>query len=160
MLINALAVVAGVLLCALALLICADVFGRKLGLYTIAWSFDVAEYALYAITFLAAPWVLKDGGHISVDLFTQRVSIEWRRRLFKLATSIGALVSACLCLYACRVCWISYRENVQIYETFVFPEWYLLSVAPPIFFLLFCLFARSLKAHIGARTSPGQYTTE
>ncbi|HEX6320919.1 MAG TPA: TRAP transporter small permease subunit, partial [Burkholderiales bacterium] len=61
-LIDALALAAAALLCALVVLILIDVAARYLRLFSIPWSFEATEYMLYAITFLGAPWVLREEG--------------------------------------------------------------------------------------------------
>ncbi|MDH5577489.1 MAG: hypothetical protein OEZ09_03455, partial [Betaproteobacteria bacterium] len=56
--------------------------------------------------------------------------------------ALGALICAVLLYYTGRVFWRSYSANNLVYETFVFPEWYLYSIAPPVFLLLLLLLAR------------------
>lgn len=149
-LIDALATIAGVLLCALTLLICVDAVGRipsKLPAtahlsYTIAWTLDVAEYTLYIITFFGAPWVLRDGGHIAIDLVVHQLKPASRQRVITVTHVICAAVCAVLFYFACRVWWTSFSENVLVIETFRFPEWWLLSPAPPTFLILFAIFVR------------------
>lgn len=151
-LIDGLAVAAGVMLCGLTVMICIDAAGRTMlkfpatedwG-YTIPWSLDVAEYTLYLFTFFGAPWVLREGGHIAIDLFVNMLRPTSRRRAAGANHAIGALVCATLFYYSCRVWWTSFREGVLIHETFVFPEWILLSAAPPIFAILAMMFVRWL----------------
>ncbi len=145
-----LGVVAGVLLCALTLLICVDVAARTLRLFPMPWSLDVAEYLLYAITFLGAPWVLQQGGHISVDLVSQLLRPRARRALQRITNAIGAAVCLVLLVFSCRVWYASYRDGTMVYETFVFPEWLLFTLAPPVFLLLFVLFVRGVMRPRGA----------
>ncbi|MGI0029360.1 MAG: TRAP transporter small permease subunit, partial [Nitrososphaera sp.] len=61
-LIDALVLVAGALLCALVFLILVDVMARYLRWFSLAWGLEASEYMLYAITFLGAPWVLREQG--------------------------------------------------------------------------------------------------
>jgi len=161
-LVDALALIAGAAFCALTLLIGVDVLIRKLGYFSMPWTLDVAEYTLYVVTFLGAPWVLRDGGHIAIDLWVQRLSGRNQRRAAMVSNLLCAGVCSVLFYYACKVCWVSFDEGIQVYETFVFPEWYLLSVAPPIFLLLVCLFLRTwhrIKVNsltpVGARVEDG-----
>ena len=152
-LIDALAVIAGVILCALTLLICLDAVGRTIVRfsngaewgYTIPWALDVAEYALYITTFFGAPWVLREGGHISIDLVLERLTPAFRHRFLVAADVIGALVCIILFYYSCDVWWTSFREQVLIHETFIFPEWTLLSIAPVSFFVMATIMLR--RAH-------------
>lgn len=141
-----LAGVAGVLLCGLTVLICVDVAARSLRLFPMPWSLDIAEYLLYAITFLGAPWVLRNGGHISVDLVSQHLGARSRRELQRVANIIGALVCLILFVYSSRVWYASFSDGTMVYETFVFPEWLLFTLAPPVFLLLLVIFVRGVIA--------------
>ncbi|MGI9464428.1 MAG: TRAP transporter small permease subunit, partial [Aestuariivirgaceae bacterium] len=58
---------AGFALAALALLITTDVVIRNLGIGNFPWLLEVSEYVLFISTFLAAPWVLRENAHVSVD---------------------------------------------------------------------------------------------
>ena len=137
-----LAGVAGVLLCVLALLISLDIATRQAAGFSMPWSLDVAEYLLYLITFLAAPWVLVSGGHITVDLVVARLAPTARRRADLAANAIGAAASLLLSWFAGRVWWRSFHDGTLVYETFVFPEWWLFAAAPPVFLLLAAVFVR------------------
>ena len=150
-----LAVVAGTLLGLLALLISFDIASRQTGWFAMPWSLDVAEYLLYLITFLAAPWVLVSGGHITVDLVTARLAPRPRRRADRAAHAVGAGASLLLFWFACRVWWRSFGDGTLVYETFVFPEWWLFSPAPPIFLLLAAIFIRRIVRPPAATSSDG-----
>lgn len=141
-LVDALALVAGALLCALMVLTCVDVAARTFKLFAMPWTLDVAEYMLYAITFLGAPWVLREEGHIAIEIFVERLAPRARTAVRRASDALGAVICAVLLYYACRALWRSYAANNLVYETFVFPEWYLYSIAPPVFLLLLLLLAR------------------
>jgi len=149
-LIDGLAAIAGIILCALTLLLCFDAVGRTIVRfagdagwgYTIPWTLDVAEYALYLMTFFGAPWVLRENGHIAVDLLVERLEPNSRRWALIAADTVGTLVCAVLFFYSCRVWWTSFQEGVLIHKTFIFPEWMLLSIAPITFFMMAIIMAR------------------
>jgi TRAP-type C4-dicarboxylate transport system permease small subunit len=124
--------------------VCLDVAARNLKLFATPWALDVSEYLLYAITFLGAPWVLREEGHIAIELVVERLPARARAVTRMAADALGALVCAVLVYYAGRVFWRSYSANNLVYETFVFPEWYLYCLAPPVFLLLLLLFLRRL----------------
>ena len=151
-----LAGVSGTLLGCLTLLICLDVAGRHFGWFAMPWSLDVAEYLLYLITFLAAPWVLATGGHVTVDLVTARLAPAARRRADRSANAIGAGASLMLFWFACRVWLRSFQEGTLVYETFIFSEWWLLAAAPPVFLLLAAVFViRTVRPPSSAEVASG-----
>ena len=71
------------LLLAMTLLIGADVGLRNVGLGGIAWSNEVSEDILYLLTLLTAPWLLRQGQHIRVDILLRALPprigwlLEW-----------------------------------------------------------------------------------
>jgi TRAP-type C4-dicarboxylate transport system permease small subunit len=141
-LVDALGLVAGALLCGLVALICLDVTARTFRLFPTPWSLDIAEYTLYAITFLGAPWVLREDGHIAIEIFVERLPPRARRWVRHGSDALGAVICAVLLYYSGRALWRSYAAKNLVYETFVFPEWYLYSIAPPVFLILLLLFLR------------------
>lgn len=144
--------IAGALLCGLVVLTCMDVAARTFKLFPTPWTLDIAQYALYAITFLGAPWVLREDGHIAIEIFVERLPPRARWWVAGVSNGLGAVVCALLVYYSGRALWRSYAANNLVYQTFVFPEWYLYCLAPPVFALLLLLFLRRM---LGARrTTP------
>ncbi len=85
----------GRLLAALALLGCAVLFGMMLvivadvllrnvrilpGVHGVSWASEVTEYALYLLTLLTAPWLLRRGRHIRIDIVLRVIPprLAWR----------------------------------------------------------------------------------
>ncbi len=148
------AVVSGLTLCALTVLICADVAARYTGAFTIPWSLEVAEYSLLVVTFLGAPWVLVHGGHISIDIVVERLTGSARRRVKLASYAVGAVVSGILLAYSIRAWWGSYSQGTLVHQTLVFPEWLLYAVPPPVFLLLTVIFLRWLRRPPGTPGAP------
>jgi TRAP-type C4-dicarboxylate transport system permease small subunit len=142
--IDALAALAAALLCALVVLIMIDVVARYLRWFSLAWGLEASEYMLYAITFLGAPWVLRENGHIAIELVVERLSQRARRVAQRATDALGALVCATLFLFACVVLWRSYASGAMVHKSFVFPEWLAFAGMPPIFLILVALYLRSL----------------
>ncbi len=142
------------LLCALVVLVCLDVAARSLKLFATPWTLDISEYLLYAITFLGAPWVLREEGHIAIELVVERLPPRGRAAARIASDALGALVCAVLLYYAGRAFWRSYAAGNLVHETFVFPEWYLYCLAPPVFLILLLQFAGRLWRAQAAPRAP------
>ena len=69
---DALAVVAALTLLAMVVLVTADIVLRNLTRTGFPWANEVTEYALYVITLLTAPWLLRRGQHVRIDLVLSR----------------------------------------------------------------------------------------
>jgi TRAP-type C4-dicarboxylate transport system permease small subunit len=129
-LLDMLMLLACVLLFAMTLLIGADVALRNVGLGGIAWSNEVCEYLLYLVTLLAAPWLLRRGQHIRVDILLRALP----SRIGWLFEWIGDIIGLVCCLYFVRyglkVLAESYAAGAISIKTLVFPEWWLLVPMP------------------------------
>ncbi|MEX2198370.1 MAG: TRAP transporter small permease [Burkholderiales bacterium] len=146
LLIDALAVVAGALVVLLTVLVVIDVGGRSLRLFTLPWSLEATEYMLYAVTFLGAPWVLRERGHIAIELVVERLPPRGRAAAAVLAELAGAGICALLFFYACRVVWQSYASGIMVQKSFAFPEWLAYAGIPPVMLILFAIYLRWLAA--------------
>lgn len=144
LLIDALALVAAALLCALVAVIAVDVVARYLRWFSLAWGLEATEYMLYAITFLGAPWVLRSRGHIAIELVLERLPERGRRRAQRAADCLGAAACAALFFFSCRVLWRSYAAGTLVVKSFVFPEWWVYAGMPPIFLILLLVYLRLL----------------
>ena len=67
-LLEALAMLAALTLLAMVIMVTADIVLRNLTRSGFPWANEVSEYALYVITLLTAPWLLRRGQHVRIDL--------------------------------------------------------------------------------------------
>src|SRR5512143_3908775 len=76
-LLEGLALAACALLLAMTLMICGDVLLRNVplvpGMQGLAWANELSEATLYLITMLTAPWLLRRGQHIRVDIVLRAI---------------------------------------------------------------------------------------
>ncbi|WP_108883457.1 TRAP transporter small permease subunit [Anderseniella sp. Alg231-50] len=114
---------AGVALACLAVLITMDVTMRNLGLGNFPWLLEVSEYVLFAATFLAAPWVLRENAHVRVDLLLTALPRAAGRLLANLADVLGLVISGVLTWYALRVTADALERGDLIFKELVVPEW-------------------------------------
>ena len=129
-LIDLLAVLACLLICLLTGSVALNVIIRALNLGSLNWALEGSEYMLYGVTFMGAPWVLRAGGHVNVDVFVRNLP-QRIGRWFEIASDLaGTFVSLILVYYGIKVTVQSYTEDIIIYHTLVFPEWWILWVAP------------------------------
>jgi TRAP-type C4-dicarboxylate transport system permease small subunit len=140
-LLNALAVAACVLVFVMMVVICLDVFLRNvpLGAFrSVPGANEISEVTLYAMTMLAAPWLLRQGQHIRVDILLRAIP---RRAAWYCEWLVDLLGLAC-CLvmawYGLQATIKSFTSNALTIKSIVWPEWW--SIAPlPITFLLLAI---------------------
>lgn len=121
-----------------------DVFARNVLGESVRGLIDVVEYALFASTFLAAPWVLYKGGHVQVDFAVGALPPARRKWVLRLGDLIGLAVSLVLLVYSTRVAIAAYMQGNLVLKAVVFPEWWIFAAIPPSALLLAIEFARRL----------------
>ena len=72
-LLNACGIVAAIVILAMTALIVTDVALRNLAGTVIRGSVELTEYALFLSTMMAAPWLLRHGRHIRIDILLTRL---------------------------------------------------------------------------------------
>ena len=137
---EAFALAACALLGAMTLMICADVLLRNMplipGVDGLAWSNELSETGLYLVTMLAAPWLLREGRHIRVDILLRAIPrgagwvCEW------VSDAIAFACCVTVVFYGARATWESFSQNSITIKTLVMPEWWTLAPLPAAFALL------------------------
>ena len=139
-LLAALALLGCAILLAMMLIIVVDVALRNLALpgmpRGLAWSNEISELMLYLITMCVAPWLLRRGQHIRVDIVLRVIApgvawyLEW----------VGDLIALACCLVfawvGAQAAWSSYASGAVNIKTLVTPEWWALAPLPVVFVLL------------------------
>jgi TRAP-type C4-dicarboxylate transport system permease small subunit len=155
-LLQALALVGCAVILAMTLMICADVLLRNVhlipGVYGIAWSNEVSEAMLYLVTVLTAPWLLRQGQHIRVDIVLRAVPprlgwvFEW------VADALGLFCCLVIAWAGARATFASFESGALSIKTLVTPEWWMLAPLPVAFVLLAIEMGfRMRRLHLGER---------
>jgi TRAP-type C4-dicarboxylate transport system permease small subunit len=144
--ISAFLFISGVLLTLIILAVCTDVVMRYLFNRPIFWVAELSEYSLLYITFLGTAWLLKQGGHVKIDLFTSRLAPKKRERLAIVSGIIGIFISVVFTYYGFKVTWDLFERGVFNPTLLEFPKGPLIAVIPIGFFLLLIQFVRMIYA--------------
>jgi TRAP-type C4-dicarboxylate transport system permease small subunit len=133
---EALAAVAALTLLAMVVVVTADILLRNLAGGSISWSNEVSEYALYLITLLTAPWLLRRGQHVRLDIILTLVPARVAWLMEAAGDVLGLLVSLVLVRYGAAMTYDSAHLSAITIKNLVFPEWWLLAPQPITFALL------------------------
>ena len=155
-LLDALALLGCALILGMTLMICADVLLRNVrvipGLAGLEWSNEISEAMLYLITMLTAPWLLRRGQHIRVDIVLRAVPkrLGWAFEWIVDALGLGCCLA--IAYYGARAAAASYGAGSVSIKTLVTPEWWLLGVLPLAFAALsFEMLFRMRRLYLGER---------
>ncbi len=139
-LLNGFALLACAVVLLMTLMICGDVMLRNVriipGVQGIAWANEVSEWMLYLITMLAAPWLLRRGQHIRVDILLRALPRKagWLCEWVSDALGLGCCIV--IAYYGFRAVFASFSGGSLSIKTLVLPEWWILAPLPVAFVLL------------------------
>lgn len=139
-LLTGLVLVACAILFIIMIIICLDVLLRNVplipGVRSIAWSNEVNESMLYLITMLSAPWLLRQGQHIRVDVVLRAIpkAAAWYCELL-----CDVLALACcliIAVYGALATASSIEAGTKVIKVLILPDWWSLAPLPVTFGLL------------------------
>jgi TRAP-type transport system small permease protein len=135
-LLDTLGFAACLLLLVMTVMIGADVVSRNIGGGGVPVSNELSEDILYLMTLLAAPWLLRQGQHIRVDIILRALPV----RVAWVLEWVGDIVGFFCCLYfvwyGLLITTASYNAGSINIKTLVTPEWWTLAPLPLGFALL------------------------
>jgi TRAP-type C4-dicarboxylate transport system permease small subunit len=133
---NALALLAALTLLAMVIMVTADILLRNITRSGFPWANEVSEYALYIITLLTAPWLLRRGQHVRVDLVLSYVPARVAWVMEGVSDVLGFAVCLVMMRYGIKMTIDSAALGSITIKNLVFPEWWLLWPLPLCFALL------------------------
>jgi len=135
-LLDAFALLAAFILLVMVVMVTADILLRNLTRTGFPWANEISEYALYLTTLLTAPWLLRRGQHVRIDLALTMVpkQVAWVMEI--LGDIIGFVVCLVMMRYGIKMTIDSAMLGMITIKNLVFPEWWLLWPLPLCFALL------------------------
>lgn len=141
-------VISAILILGLTFIVGTDITLRYLFNRPLGWVKEVSEYILVGLGFLVAAWILKDDGHVKMDLVLNKV----RPKTQTMMNIITSIISTIVVLI---IAWFSLRVIVDFYQTKLVapsvlepPKWILLVPICVGCFLLAMQFIRRTYAFI------------
>jgi TRAP-type C4-dicarboxylate transport system permease small subunit len=155
-LLEAFALAGCAVLLALMVMISADVLLRNVplvpGVDGLPWANEISEGMLYLLTMLVAPWLLRQGAHVRVDILLRAIPARAAWYCEWLADSIALACCVVMVVYGARSAAASFSSGSLSIKTLIMPEWWLLAPLPVAFALLGVeVLFRMRRLHLGAR---------
>src|SRR5947209_3506673 len=135
-LLDGFAMLAALILFAMVVIVTCDIVLRNVTGSGLSWANEVSEYSLYLMTLLTAPWLLRRGQHVRLDVVLTLLPprIAWLLEAF--GDVLGFAVSLALVRYGFAATAESWRVGALTIKNLVFPEWWLLAALPLGFALI------------------------
>jgi len=141
-LITACGVLAVIIVALLAFCVGLEVIMRYFFNAPTRWVIEFSEYALLWIAFLAGAWILRQEGHVRVEMLTEMLSPRLQRVLHAVTSWLGAAVCAVFCyvstVYVIRI----FESGEMLFKSVPIERWTIMAVIPPGLALLAIQFIR------------------
>jgi TRAP-type C4-dicarboxylate transport system permease small subunit len=138
------AVFAGMLMATMMAMITADVVLRNLGTQGSAHFFTFTEYFLLLIPLFGAPWLVREKGHIYIEVLTGALPAAVRRPLMLAVVVLCVAVCAVLAGYGGAITLQNFLQNEKDVRSFDMPRWILMAAMPLSFGMMALEFLRLL----------------
>ncbi|MFH1488426.1 MAG: TRAP transporter small permease [Pseudomonadota bacterium] len=142
------AFIAGLLLVAAVLIVCFEIFMRYFVQRPQVWTVEVCEYILFSMAFLGAPWLLRMGGHVNIDIFVAQLSPRRKHFMDLMSASVGIIISFIICWFSITTSYECFSTGVLLTKTLNVPKFYFLMIIALGYFFLLLEFARQFIGHL------------
>ncbi|KIN63468.1 TRAP transporter, DctQ-like membrane protein [Sulfitobacter noctilucicola] len=141
-LVYAMAIVAGATLLWLMISVIGSVMMRNLGMQPAAWLFTSAEYGILYMTMLGAPWLVREKGHVHIELVTAALPEQARRLVSRLVAVACVLVCVILAWKGVELFLKNIARGDFDTRAYYYPRWLLTITFPLSFGIMAIEFSR------------------
>ena len=139
---NVMTFLAGILLVFIMLSVCLEVILRSFINRPQICVTEVTECLLLYITFLGTAWLLREEGHVKVDIVLNRLKPQTTAFLGIISSIMGVLVSITLTIYGFNVTWDYFQRGIYTPTALEIPVSAILLIIPIGSLMLFIQFIR------------------
>ncbi len=115
---------------------------RNAGLQPFAWLFTSAEYGLLYMTMLGAPWLVREKGHVHIELVTAVLPTPVRQVVSRMVALLCVIVCLIMAYKGFELLLTNIERNDFDVRAYYFPRWLLTITFPLSFGFMVIEFAR------------------
>lgn len=139
---NVMAVIAGILILISMFSVILEVITRFFWNYSSVWVQEYNEYILLYIPFLAGAWLLRQNGHVAVDIINNFLNRKMEMVLNSIVALIGIIVMVVICYYGTLATVDAFARGVNSTTPLKTPQVYIYIIIPVGSFFLLLEFIR------------------
>ena len=129
-----------ILICLVA--VCTEVLMRYFLNRPLIWVVEVTEYSILYTTFLAAAYLLKEEGHVKIELVVDALKPRAQALLNAITSMLGIVVCLVLGFFGTSSTIVHFQQGIPTFTAMEIPKWPFLMVIPFGSFLLLIQFVR------------------
>lgn len=137
-----LAIFAGAYLFAIMCGIVFQATARSLGFSGSSHVFTFTEYGLLYIVMAASPWLVREKGHVFIELFTAIVPAPMTKTFSRVISAVCIVICLVMFWYTAEATMLAYSRGDADMRSIDMPKWLLLGSMPICFGLMAIQFSR------------------
>lgn len=122
-----LAGIAGVLVISMMIVMCYEVILRYFMHRALAWPVEITEYMIFLIAFLGTAWLLRENGHVRVDIVPGLLPPKAEASLNMTTSLLSSIISLILTWYGLETTIEHFRKGIPVIKTLSLPKSYFLA---------------------------------
>jgi C4-dicarboxylate transporter DctQ subunit len=87
------------------------------------WSFEINRYMLILVVFFSGAWALPAGGHVAVDIFTEKMERRKKAVLEIITSAMALLYMSSFFVESAVFTWDAWEGSVRSTEYLAWPLW-------------------------------------
>ena len=115
-----------------SLLTLSDIASRQFFASAQGWAIEISEYCLLYLAFFGAAWLLREDGHVKVEVVVEVLSARNQALLGVVTSVVGVLVTGVLAYFATTTTIMEYLAGTKMYESPLKPPLYPLLIPIPV----------------------------
>ncbi|VEF46774.1 C4-dicarboxylate transport system permease small protein [Bacillus freudenreichii] len=119
-----------------------EVFSRYISGSSILWVNEINEYILLYVPFLGGAWLIRENGHVVIDLIEGKLSKTLNKINYLFIALIGILVCCAFCWYGLQTVIDSYLRDMRSISVLQIPQVYVFLIIPVASFVMLLEFIR------------------
>ena len=109
-----------------------DIASRQFFASAQGWAIEIAEYCLLYLAFFGAAWLLREDGHVKVEVVVEVLGARSQALLGVMTSAVGVLVTGILAYFATTTTVMEYMAGTRMYESPLKPPLYPLLIPIPV----------------------------
>lgn len=96
----------------------------------LAWNVEFSEYTLLLVTFLSAAWILKNDGHVRLEIIISKLHSSKRIILDIISLILILIISIVLLIYGIKVSYNYYLSGILTEGMILIPRFIIIMIIP------------------------------
>ncbi len=94
------------------------------------WTIEISEYLQVYLVFFSAAWVLRQKGHVALDIVVNRFGHSGKKACAVIADALGIVVSTVLTVFSGIITYEQMVLGIPVIKTLEVPKWLVILPIP------------------------------